>query len=199
VLVIETTGTTVPWDSLDQLEMDMKPEPDTGGPEEPPEEVDSGNGMAEMEPPQDPPQQEPDFGRTHFKLTPHRFEEMPSPGGHDPEKIPTKPEEVDESMMVMWVPRHPDIDVTWAAGEAVAPVFSHVEWNIQEKAEQPRPERDKPNSHDAFESLCLMNDCEVIGEYTPSNDIPKETSGQVERKGKQAYEEGKYGGGNWSV
>jgi hypothetical protein len=211
VLVIDTTGPMVPWDRIDQLEMRMDPRsgPESSRDSQPadvsdePDETDAGNGMAEMKPPEDePPEPGPrdvNFGRTHFGLTPHRFEEVPSPGGDDPDKIPAKPERLDEPSMVMWVPRHPDVDVTWGAGEAMMPMSSRVEWNVQEKADQPRPSKDKRNSHDAFESLCNIHNCEKIGEYTPSNDIPKEVSGQVERKGEEAYEEGKYGGDNWSV
>lgn len=174
VLVIETTGVMVPWDRMDQLEMHMgRP------PEDETEDV--------------------DFGRTHFGMTPHRYDEVPSPGGDDPEKIPPKPERLDEPMMVMWVPSHPDVDVTWSAGEAMTSMFNWVEWNVQEKADQPRPAKGKRNSHDAFQSLCQIHDCEVVGEYTPSNNIPQETSGQVERKGEEAYTEGKYGGGNWGM
>jgi len=207
VLVIETTGPMVPWDRIDQLEMRMDPR--DAKPDEPPadvdddlEEMDSGNGMKEVKPPEDEPSPEPrdvNFGRTHFGLTPHRYEEVPSPGGDDPDKIPPKPERLDEEMMVMWVPRHPDVDVTWGAGEAIMPMSNRVEWNVQEKANQPRPASDKRNSHDAFESLCRIHDCEKIGEYTPSNDIPQEVSGQVERKGEEAYEEGRYGGDNWGM
>lgn len=208
VLVIETTGPMVPWDRIDQLEMRMDPrdeqwEDPRDGPDET-EDVDSGNGMAEVKPPDDEPEPDPEprdvnFGRTHFGLTPHRFEEVPHPGGDDPDKVPPKPERLDEPSMVMWVPRHPDVDVTWGAGEAMMPMSNRVEWNVQEKADQPRPGRDKRNSHDAFESLCRIHDCEKIGEYTPSNDIPKGVSGQVKRKGEEAYENGRYGGNNWDM
>jgi len=200
VLVIETTGKMVPWDRLDQLEMDMKPPQFMNFDDDESDDIDSGNGMAEMSPSGDSHSPaEPDFGRVHFGLTEDRFDEVPSPGGYDPEKIPQKPEEMDENMMVMWVPRHPAIDVTWGAGEAMTSMHNRVEWNVQEKAEQPRPVKDKRNSHDAFESLCKIYGCDLIGEYTPANDIPRGKPGQIQRKGKKPYKEGKYGGGNWSV
>jgi len=197
VLVIDTVGPMVPWDRLDQLEMEMNPpqHPEEMEPIGETEDTDSGNGMAEMK----PPEEDVNFGRTHFALTPRRYEEVPSPGGHNPEKIPVKPERVDGEMMVMWVPQHPAIDVTWSAGEAITQMATRVEWNVQEKADQPRPSQDKQNSHDAFESLCRIYDCEKIGEYTPSNDIPEGVSGQVERKGEKSYEEGRYGGDNWGM
>lgn len=203
VLVIETAGTNVPWDRIDHLEMKMDPtSPELADPQNEPEEsddIDSGNGMVEAEPPNNPSTRDVDFGRTHFSLTPHRYEEIPSPGGDDPDKVPAEPEELDEEMMVMWVPRHPDVDVSWSAGDAMVPVDSWVEWNVQEKADQPRPSKDKINSHDAFESLCRMHDCKVVAEAEPSNNIDQEVSGSVERKGEDAFKEGIRGGGHWNV
>lgn len=205
VLVIETEGVMVPWDRLDQLEATMPQRIDDAeimdDADDEAEELDSGNWMKTL-PPEDQPRRSSKeiFGRTHFSLTPHRYEEVPSPGGDDPDKIPPAPEEMGEDpQMVMWVPRHPDIEHTWGTGEAIAPMASWVEWNVQQRANQPKPNKEKQNSHDSFESLCRIHDCEVIGEYTPSNDIPQGTSGSVERKGEEAFENGKYGGGNWHV
>lgn len=200
-LVIETTGPMVPWDRLDQLEMQMEqPEIRLASDQDDPEDVDSGNGMVEERPPDGSPEpRDVDFGRTHFSLTPHRYEEVPQPGGDDPEKIPQKPERLDEPSLVVWVPQHPDVEVTWGAGEAITPMSSWVEWNVQEKAEQPRPSKNKINSHDAFESLCQIHDCEVVATANPSNDIESAVSGSVERKGEKSFEDGRYGGGNWSV
>lgn len=203
ILVIETAGKNVPWDRLDHLEMKMNPQgPELEDPEVEPddtEDIDSGNGMVEQDPPENPSTRDVNFGRTHFKLTPHRYEEVPSPGGDDPDKVPTEPEEVDGEMVVMWVPRHPDVDVSWSAGDAMLPVDSWVEWNVQEKADQPRPAKDKINSHDAFESLCRIHDCEVVAEAQPSNNISGEVSGSVERKGEEAFENGRRGGNNWNM
>lgn len=168
VLVIETTGVMVPWDRMDELEMQPNP-------------------------------QQQGMGRMHFGVTPHRFDEVPSPGGQDPNKLPQKPERIDEPMMVMWIPRHPQTEVTWDAGETIAPMDSWVEWNVQEKADQPRPSKSKQNSHDSFESLCELHGCEVVGRASPSNDIENEVSGSVERKGEKAFEDGRFGGGHWNV
>lgn len=175
ILVIETVGVMVPWDRMDQVEVQM-----------PQEDHQSLN-----------PQQ--NLGRMHFSMTPHHYEEVPSPAGEDPDKLPEKPKRVDGPMMVMWIPRHPNVDVTWGAGETISPIDTWVEWNVQEKAEQPRPGRGKENSHDAFESLCRTYDCDVIEEAAPSNDIPSSESGSVQRKGEEVYENGKFGGENWHV
>lgn len=173
VLTIETTGVMVPWERLDQLEARMPGE-------------DMKRNEAEI------------FGRTHFSLTPHRFEEVPEPGGDDPNKIPTKPEEVDGAEMVFWLPNHPEVKHTWGAGEALAPMTSWVEWNVQQRANQPQPDKDKNNTHDRFESLCRIHDCEVVAEYTPSNSVPEGPSGSVKRKGESSFTDGRYGGSNWN-
>jgi hypothetical protein len=200
-LVIETYGKMVPWDRLDQLEMQMEPEIELASDDDvvDPDDVDSGNGMAEQKPPdRDPSPRDVNFGRQHFGLTPHRFEEVPQPGGDDPEKIPPKPKKLDEPSLVKWIPRHPDVDVRWDAGEAISPMDSWVEWNVQEKAEQPRPIKDKINSHDAIESLCQIHDCEVVATAEPSNDIDKTVSGSVERKGEDWFE-GDVVGDRWNI
>lgn len=176
ILVIETVGVMVPWDRMDQVEVRMPK--DHQHPEQPGEQQ---------------------LGRMHFTATPHRFEEIPNPRGEDPDKLPEKPERISEPSMVMWIPRQPNVDVTWGAGETITSMETWVEWNVQEKANQPRPVKGKKNSHDAFESLCRTHDCDVIAEANPSNDIPSEVSGSVERKGEQTFNEGKFGGDNWNV
>lgn len=186
ILTIETEGVMVPWEQLETLDVQMTEY------REPPED-DPGNGMLIPEDEQGDDVFDPEV----FALTPHRFEEVPTPENEDPEKIPTKPERFDEPAMIMWVPDHPDIDEVWGAGEAITSISSWVEWNVQKKADQPRPTKDKRNSHDSFESLCRIHDCEVVGEYEQS-DTP-EKSGSVERKGEQAFDEGRFGGGHWDV
>lgn len=173
VLTIETRGKMVPWDRKDQLEMRMN-DPDSS-------------------------KKDSQFGRTHFSMSPHRYEDIPEPGGNNPNRIPSDPDRIDEPMLVMWVPEHPEIDVTWDAGEAIVPMHNWVEWNVQEKADQPRPVKDKENSHDSFESLCKAHGCDLVNEASPSNDIPEEVSGQVKRKGEKSYQDGRYGGENWHV
>jgi hypothetical protein len=202
VLVIETFGPVVPWDQLDQLEAEMtKSQPAESSDDDELEDIDSGNGMKSI-PPENGPQHtnKEIFGRTHFAFPPHRFEEVPEPGSDDPDKIPPEPVEIgDDPEMVVWVPLHPDLEHTWDTGTAIVPVDSWVEWNVQQRANQPNIVKDKANCHDSFESLCRIHDCDVIGEYTPSNDIPEGVSGQVEQTGGEEFEEGLYGGNNWGV
>lgn len=196
VLVIETLGTKVPWDRVDKLEMDMdEREHELAGDGD---EIDAGNGMVEIDPDEEGGgRDDVDFGRTHFIVTPHRFEEKPTPVSEEKDKLPLKPEKVSERPeMMTWIPRHPDIDVTWAAAETLVPVESWIEWNVQEKADQPRPSgderRDKPDSHDMIESMCKTHDCELIGETSASD------SGQVERKGEEWYD-GEIVGDRWRM
>jgi hypothetical protein len=203
ILTIETEGPMVPWDDLDQLEATMPGELEQGdilfSDEQEPDELDSGGDMKSIEP-ESFKSSKDIFGRTHFTLTPHRFEEVPEPGGDDPDKIPPKPREIgDEPEMMIWAPSHPEMEHTWETGEAIVSASSWVEWNVQQRANQTRPSKKKGNSHDSFESLCRIYDCEVVGEYTPSNDISEGKSGSVERKGEKAFEDGRYGGSNWRV
>lgn len=202
ILVIETMGTTVPWDRLDQLEVGMEP-PDMhverGDEPDEREDIDEGNGMKTV-PPEDAEPDESieriDIGRTHFPITPHRYEEVPTPRSDDPEKLPPKRDEIDGNELVKWVPNDPDLTHTWATGEAMTAVDSWVEWNVQLRADQPRG--DSPDSHDSFESLCHLYDCPVVGELTAVQDIP-EDAGSVQRKGKEAFEDGRFNGDNWEI
>lgn len=189
VLVIETYGKLVPASRLDQLEADMTESDDE------PEELDAGNGMKTIE----PPEQTDVFGRTHFHVTPKGFEEVPQPDGEDPQKVPPEPERIDDVKMIQWIPSDPEVEHDWGVGEAVAPMESWVEWNVQKYADQPRTSKGKVNSHDSMESLCKLFDCEVVAEHTPSDEVPKGDSGSVKRKGKHRFEDGIAGGGNWNV
>lgn len=203
ILVIETEGVIVPWEKLDQLEMEQDTssfqEFDTGGGSD----VDEGNGMRTIKPGDVNDQSGDDsqeLGRTHFGVTPQNFEEVPSPDGEQPDRIPAKPREFDEPTLVMWKPENPDIEHTWSAGEAVAPMYNWVEWNVQAKADQPRPTISSDNSHNHWESILKGDDCEVVGEVQTSQetaqaDVRDTEQNTVPRK----FEEGTAGGNNWSV
>lgn len=207
ILTIETHGVVVPWDDLDQLEVQAQlreamenRNDDTDPDDEDTEEIDAGNGMKTIPPKDSPERNREIFGRTHFSITPPRYDELPSPGGEDPEKLPPEPTEVgSEPELVKWIPSHPDVTHTWETGRSIIEVSSWVEWNIQQRAEQPQPLKEKNDMNDRFESLCLIHDCEKVAEYEPSDELPDGKSGQVKRKGEDAYTDGRYGGGNWSV
>lgn len=212
ILVIETAGPIVPWDSLDQLEMEMQDtsayqehDPGTGS------DVDEGNGMKTIKPDKvrDDNQGSDDteeIPRTHFGITPQSFEELPSPDGERPDRIPPKPQEFDEPKLVFWIPEDPDIEHTWSTGEAIAPMDTWDEWNLQQKANQPRPKKEKPDSHDHFESLAGMYGAEVVAKLAPKQKPDKSQSSQkpqgessAKKENADAFENGKYGGNNWQI
>lgn len=208
ILVIETEGPMVPWEKLDQLELEEQDTSAFGGVDQGSSDVNEGGGMKTVKPGEvsdDAGDESREKNRTHFGITPQDFEEVPSPEGEDPDKIPPKPQEFDEPKMVMWVPEHPDITHSWSAGEAIAPMANWVEWNVQAKADQPRINQDKDHSHDHWESLLQSHGCEQVSELAPSQEPPKDTdsndgvSGSAKRKGKDQFEDGKYGGDNWNV
>jgi hypothetical protein len=193
ILVIETVGRTVPWERLDQLELEMQDTSSFDGFEDT-SDVDEGNGMRTLKPGDDDGREMP---RSHFSVTPQGFEELPSPEGEDPDKIPQMPEQFDEPTLVKWVPEDPERTHTWATGEAITSVDSWVEWNVQQKALQPTSDGDWQNH---YESMLNMHDCEQVAELKPVQSPPsKSQSGSVKRKGKQSFDEGKYGGSNWTV
>jgi hypothetical protein len=201
ILVIETEGRTVPWEKLDQLELEMQDTSAFDG-------VDDDDGMKTVKPGEVSDDAGSDDNsreknRTHFGVTPQDFQEVPSPEGEDPDKVPPAPKEFDDPEMVFWIPEHPDIEHSWSAGEAMAPMANWVEWNVQAKANQPRLSQDKDDSHDHWESILKMDECEVVGEMAPkqqpSEPDEKQESGSVKRKGEKSFEDGKYGGGHWNV
>lgn len=202
ILVIETEGPIVPWYDLDELEVEMQ-DISQESDDSDNTDHDSGNGMKTISPDEAIPEDEDDEERAYFPLTPRDFEEVPQPEKENPEKIPPKPVKMgDEPSLIWWIPQHPEVEERWSTGEAITPTFSWVEWNIQARANEIRFKDDgehKPNSHDHFESLCKLYDCEKVAEYTVSQDKPDSESGQVKRKGKKQFEEGKYGGDNFHV
>ena len=206
VLVIETEGTTVPWEKLDQLQLEMQDTSAFDGVDQGSSDVNEGGGMKTIKPGEVSDGSGSDDtrekNRTHFGITPQSFEEVPSPEGEDPEKIPPKPQEFDEPTMVVWLPENPDIEHSWSAGEAIVPMFNWVEWNVQTKADQPRMRADTDDSHDHWESLLASHGCEVVGELAPKQEPPKpekKESGSAKRKGKKRFTDGTAGGDNWNV
>lgn len=196
ILVIETEGPIVPWERLDQLEIeeqttDSFQEFDNSG----------DSGMRTVKPDEEG-DEEREKERTHFGITPQEFEEVPSPDGEDSDKVPAKADSFDEPKMVMFVPDNPEIEHTWSAGEAMSPMTNWVEWNVQQKANQPRLSEDgdgSDDSHDHWESILSVDDCEVVGEE--SDDIldkvdeGPDSDDEVEDR----FKHGKNGGGHWNV
>jgi hypothetical protein len=199
ILVIETEGYKVPWDQLDKLEVEEQSTDSF-------EEVNAGGGMQAVDPSDDGDEGTREKERTHFEVTPQDFEDMPSPDGESPDKVPAQPETFSEPTMVMWIPDDPDVEHTWSAGTALTPMVNWVEWNAQAKANQPRTLEEKDDSHNHWESMLKSNNCQVVQEVQQSDDGQQsrqsqqsDTSGSVKRKGKNQFEDGKMGGSNWDV
>ncbi len=174
-LVIETEGTTVPWERLDQLQVE-----DQSTEQYQSHDADDDNTEEK--------------NRTHFSVTPSEYEELPSPDGEEQERVPESPRDFEEPQMVVFVPENPDRTHTWGTGEAIAPMCNWVEWNVQARADQPRVDAD--DSHNHWESLLSMDDCEAIEENVSSE--PDTTDSSVEDTDKWDSS-GKRGGQRWQV
>lgn len=192
ILVIETEGVMVPWERLDQLEIEQTT--DAFG------EIDTGNSDSVNKPDSESENDDREKERAHFGVTPQDFEEVPSPEGEDSDKIPAKPESFDEPKMVAFIPDDPDVTHRWDAGEALSPMHNWVEWNVQARANQPRPEKD--DSHDHWESLLQSDNCEYEEvDVEKSEDIldKVDEGGQSDKDVPQHFKDGKAGGGHWNV
>lgn len=213
ILVIETAGPIAPWEDLDQLEVEEQDVSAYDGIDQG-DGMDSGSGMRTID--RDSVQGGEDDGeqeidRTHFGVTPQDFEEMPSPDGERPDRIPAKPVEFDEPTMVCFIPDNPEVDHSWATGEAITSVDTWVEWNVQQRANQPRPdhasdERElKDDSHDHWESLVQMHDSPKVAKLVPTQDDNSDDSrkpdgeSSAEKERGSDFEDGKYNGDNWHV
>jgi hypothetical protein len=199
VLVIETQGTKVPWENLDQLEVEVDFLDFFTLSKDTDEEsaANHSNGMKSVEPERDD-NDEIVEGRTHFPHIPRGYEDMPYPESDRMDKIPPKVERAgDGPELVQWVPNHPDVTHSWATGEAMIPVASRVEWNVQKRADQPRIFERKRHSHDHWESMLQMHGCEVIKRITPEQSVPSRNVDT--RSDEQRYREGIAGGNNWHV
>lgn len=202
VLVIETRGPMVPADDLDQLNVEMQEADPFGGMDSGDgQSHDSGNGMRTLDPSDAPDgdDAEKTIGRTHFEHTPRDYEDVPSPDGEEEDKLPPAPEEMGEHpVMAVWLPDHPDIEHTWSSGEALVSATSWVEWNVQQKANQPRPEDDESDSHDHWQNLLESMGCTIVAEQGPSQEPGADDSDEAQDE--QTEDIGpKYNGDNWAV
>lgn len=194
VLVIETFGRQVPFDDLDELEMEMKEiddAPDTDTDDAQTADNDSGNGMRTVPKDQatddDHEEEGAESERTFFSMTPQRYEEIPQPDGDEPDQIPAETQQIgDDPTLVWWVPSDPAVEERWETGRAIVACDSWVEWNVQARADDPSLTFDAEtgeyerngDSHDQWESLCEYYDCPVVAERQPS----QQPAGQEQRK-----------------
>jgi len=143
LLCIETEGTQVPWENLSEFEV---------------EDVDSMN-------PRD--DEEQDYKMVIF---PEMYRPMPDPDDGKLSTLPPKPEEFDESdgpTMVVPIPENTRPE-RWAAGEAIVPAFTTVEWNLQRRADTVPAygTYESGNSHDKWERWLKECDCAIADDST---------------------------------
>lgn len=201
VLVIETEGRMVPWEMLDELNVEMQdadPSDSMGG-NGSADTQNSGGGMQTVDP-NDAVGDDAEkvIGRTHFEHSPKKYEDVPSPDGEEEDKVPPAPTEMpDHPVMVKWIPEYPEIEHTWAAGEALTPTRSWVEWNVQQYANQPRPDGGD-DKHDHWEALLQNFECETLGEIGVSQSVPSEGTDTVEEDDVDDIGP-KANGDNWAI
>jgi hypothetical protein len=177
-------GVMVPWERLDRLK------PETIQEDEPDNSSDEDDGK----------------DRTHFRQESVTKELVTDPDGDDEAELPPATQEMpDESVLVKWLPDHPDIEHTWATGEAMIPTHSWVEWNVQQYADQPlvgdstNPFEETRN--DRWENICKRHDCEQVGTTTSIQTPSGSTQDKYKTNQKREIEDigGKYNGNNWNV
>jgi len=215
LLCIETQGHMVPWEDLSEFELEMQEqgaqviEPDSDADDSETEERDNGNGVKTVprdevgmeEDEDDTPDEMQDFKMT---MTPERFRPIPDPedgkfGTWTPE--PREYSDEDGPIVVMPVPMN-HRDERWSAGRSLVPMFTTVEWNLQERADSvPSFGVDKSgDSHDKWQDWLERRECEVTGTLQPKNP-PAEDDGESPE---DMYDSDKdigprYGGNNWQV
>lgn len=220
ILNIETEGYWVPWDRLESLEFEMQEvEQDEPDDSDDTEEIDAGNGMKtvpkddvdmDTDPTQGPDDEDEEEPDTTFMMTHPTKHYVPQPDEDDPEKLPPDPEELPEDpSLIAWIPDDNREEV-WTTGKALVPSMQFVQWNVQIRADEAPDgatkltvgdsghvdEEVRTNSHDHWESLAELHDCEKVGEVGPS-DEPSEP-GEYAGKEPEDRLNGTAGGNNWS-
>jgi len=183
LLCIETEGPFIPWENLSEFEVedgdvDIRHSRDSGDTTP----VDNGNGVASV--PRDSvdsANEEPDYKMVIF---PERFRPYPDPDDGKLSTIPPKPERFDEDngpTMIVPIPENMRPE-RWAAGEAIVPAFTTVEWNLQRRADTVPAygSYQGGDSHDKWEDWLQRCGCTIA----ESDDTPS----REERK--QMYDEG---------
>lgn len=227
VLNIETFGKQVPWDCLEQLKFEVQEVEegdDANSDDAETTDLDGGNGVKSVpkdevnldtDPTAGDEGSSPPENDTTFMLTHPSDHRIPQPEEDDPEKIPADPEEIPEDpSLVAWVPDNGTTEC-WSTGKALVPQTMFLEWNVQVKADEAGDDATKEvvgddghveevrrtNSHDRWERLCEMYDCEVVAEKQPTDEPPSDEQGDSSYSGKEPDEtlDGKYGGQNWNV
>jgi hypothetical protein len=140
LLCIETEGKMVPWDKLSEFEMQMEsvgPQfimPDDSTDDS--DHSDNGNGTQSID--GDSISASGDDTIDDFKLPmfPRGYRPIPDADDGRFDTVPPAPKKYDESEPILLVPIPMDTrEERWAAGEAMIPVSTYVEWNMQRRAD----------------------------------------------------------------
>lgn len=227
ILNIETEGYWVPWSKLERLEFEMQEveqpqQQDDSGDEK--TDLDGGGGLKSVpkddvdmdtDDPTEPSEEEQEDPDTSFMMTHPSKHYVPQPEQDDPEKVPPDPEELPEDpSLVAWIPEN-GMNECWTTGKALVPQELFLEWNVQLKADDApdgatktvvgddgsTKEVPRYDSHDRWENIAEMTDCEVVAEEQPSDTPPSGDSQPSGYSGKEPDEslDGAYGGNNWNV
>jgi hypothetical protein len=157
LLCIETEGKMVPWDKLSEFEMQMEsvgPQfimPDDSTDDS--DHSDNGNGTQSID--GDSISASGDDTIDDFKLPmfPRGYRPIPDADDGRFDTVPPAPKKYDESEPILLVPIPMDTrEERWAAGEAMIPVSTYVEWNMQRRADvaltpHPRTEQNHTDTH----------------------------------------------------
>lgn len=205
ILCIETSGPYVPWDRLSELEVDVEEQEPLDLTDN--DTTDNGNGTQTVDPDSNSEGEENDDD-TKLMMTPEDYRQVPDPNDGDMKTLPPEPAEYLEEEPAMFLPV-PEIerDERWAAGRTIAPMYTTVEWNVQQRIDS-RPSiagrlDDRPHTENVaekWERLFAEEDCPVVGEATPQNPPTEDDTNTAST----AYDEqqdigGRYGGDNFSV
>jgi len=167
LLCIETEGHQVPWDNISEFSLDESPVPGMmlrGPPSKNPGDSDNGNGVATM-----PPTPHDDDEMEDYKLVmfPRDFgQPYPDPNDGKLSTLPPMPDSLDDAdgpVMVVPIPEDTRPE-RWAAGQAIVPAFTAVEWNLQRRADTALSigSHRGGDSHDKWERWMKRLDCTVV-------------------------------------
>jgi hypothetical protein len=178
LLCIETEGHQVPWDNISEFSMQGSDTPKDMSlglnALEDRERRDNGDGTVSVPP--NPGEHTPK-DRSMIMFPASFGPSLPDATDDDISTLHPMPESVDDldgPEMLIQVPEDTRPE-RWAAGEAIVPAFTAVEWNLQRRADTvyaPMHPSNK-NSHDKWEQWMKRLDCTLV-DTSSDDDMDKE-------------------------
>lgn len=202
LLCIDTSGVMVPWQQLSEFEIEVEEDsPGIPGGSDDTTATDNGNGVQTV----DPDESDDDESVEDFKMPmfPEQYRPIPDPDDDDAETMPPSPERFDEDggpIVNMPVPEN-ERQERWDTGRSMVPLSTTVEWNLQRRADTTHlygPE-DGGHSHDEWEQLLELTDCEVTGHVQASNPPSEDDADPDSIYDEESDKGGKYQGNNWQI